>query len=312
MTSAAPSPHEFIGYRRSAALPGLEVLDAYHTARDFRRIGDAYAVAVPWSWHGEALYRGLRHVVEPGMAFCNEPDEPLVATPQGGRPGSFNVILIQPATLRQWLSEQRARPIRAQFSAITKPVSSGLIGKFRSLCAALDSGSSDMELQCRAVEVGEYLISELVLGENDSGAKLREGPAIRGTARMRECLHEEGLDIDLETLANKVGLNRFQALRAFKRRYGLPPHAYQLCLRISRARRLLLAGAAPADVAAQCGFVDQSHFNRHFKRILGVTPMKYAQADTASKRRSSGVYRVRSASESVATLATRSDFRRDR
>jgi transcriptional regulator GlxA family with amidase domain len=82
------------------------------------------------------------------------------------------------------------------------------------------------------------------------------GPHIRGTARMRECLNEEGIDIDLDTLARKAGLSRFQALRSFKRRYGLPPHAYRLCLRVSRARGMLIAGAPPADVAVHCGFVD--------------------------------------------------------
>ena len=290
MSTAAPSPRETIGYRRSPALVGLEVLDANHTSRDWRCVGDAYAVTVPGSWRGEVRYRGLVRGVEPGIAFCNHPGEALLATPEGGRAGSFHVLLIQPELLREWLSEQRAQPVPAEFSAITKPVTAGLVAKFRRLFAGLALGSSDMELQSDAVEISGAMIRELIAGAND--AKLQEGPAIRGTARMRECLHEEGLDIDLETLARRAGLNRFQALRAFKRRYGLPPHAYQICLRISLARRLLLAGAPPADVAVQCGFVDQSHFNRHFKRLVGVTPMTYAHANATSKRRSSGVYRI--------------------
>ena len=290
MTTPARSPEEYIGYRRSAALSGLEVIDAYHTPRDWRVISEGYAVVVPQTWRGEVLYRGLSHAVEPGVAFCNHPEESLVAKPHGSQPGSFNVLVVSPGLLQEWLSEQQARPVRAQFSAATKPMSKGLIAKFRRLFAALDPGSSDMELQSDALELSQSLAEELIAGASD--AKLGEGPAIRGTARMRECLHEEGLDIDLETLASKVGLSRFQALRAFKRRYGLPPHAYQLCLRISRARHMLLAGAPPADVAVQCGFVDQSHLNRHFKRHTGVTPMQYVNADGASRHKSSGVYRV--------------------
>ncbi|MEI9940708.1 MAG: AraC family transcriptional regulator [Pseudomonadota bacterium] len=310
MTTAAPPLQEFIGYRRSAAVLGLEVLDAYRTKRDWRVIGSEYAVTVPQTWHGEVRYRGLTNAVEPGIAFCNQPGEALVATPAADRAGSFNVLLIQPALLDEWLSEQSARPIPPRFSAITKPISGGLIAKFRRLFAAFEPDTSDMELQSHAVEVSGAMIQELIAGASD--AKLREGPAIRGTARMRECLNEEGLDIDLETLANRVGLSRFQALRAFKRRYGLPPHAYQLCLRISKARRLLLAGAPPADVAVHCGFVDQSHLNRHFKRIVGVTPMRYAQADAVSKRRSSGVYPVSpQVGHELAAVATRSDRRRD-
>src|SRR3954469_23813961 len=106
---------------------------------------------------------------------------------------------------------------------------------------------------------------------------------------MRVRLNEEGVRLELETLAQRAGLSRFHALRAFKRRYGLPPHAYQLCLRISRARCMLLAGAPAADVAVQCGFVDQSHFNRHFKRLVGMTPMQYAHTGGISKPGTSGV-----------------------
>jgi len=109
---------------------------------------------------------------------------------------------------------------------------------------------------------------------------------------MRECLNEEGLHVDLETLAKRAGLSRFQALRAFKQRYGLPPHAYQLALRIGHARKLLREGATAADVAARCGFADQSHFTRHFKRINGVTPAQYARAEMASHGSKSGSFRI--------------------
>jgi AraC-like DNA-binding protein len=311
MSIAPPPSPEVIGFRRSPGLRGIEVLDATHSPREWRVIGEAFAVAVPQNWRGEVRYRGLMHPVEPGMAFCNRPDEALVATPEGGRPGSFNVLIIQPALLEEWLSEQQVKPLRAEFSAVSKRISEGLLAKFRRLFETLDPNTAPMQLQSDAIELSESLIAELIAGADD--AKLPDGPAIRGTARMRECLHEEGLDIDLDTLANKVGLSRFQALRAFKRRYGLPPHAYQLCLRVSRARTMLNAGGAPADVAVRCGFVDQSHLNRHFKRHLGVTPMQYAIAVGASKGRSSGVYRVSPpVGEDVTEFTNCSDRRRER
>ena len=71
--------------------------------------------------------------------------------------------------------------------------------------------------------------------------------------------------------------SRFQALRAFKRRFGLAPHAYQLRVRLGLAQKSLREGMPPAHVAAELGFVDQSHFTRHFKQLVGVTPAKYAR-----------------------------------
>jgi len=82
----------------------------------------------------------------------------------------------------------------------------------------------------------------------------------------------------LTTLAQEAGLSRYQVLRAFKRRYGLPPQSYRMRVRMAIAQRMLRDGAAPAFVAAELGFVDQSHLTRHFKRVLGVTPAVYARS----------------------------------
>jgi transcriptional regulator GlxA family with amidase domain len=74
------------------------------------------------------------------------------------------------------------------------------------------------------------------------------------------------------------GLSRFHLLRVFSKEIGLPPHAYQIRLRIERARTMLRKGIPPALVAGATGFADQSHFTRHFKRVWGITPARYARA----------------------------------
>lgn len=95
-------------------------------------------------------------------------------------------------------------------------------------------------------------------------------------------LHRIGLldetPFDLTTLSEYWGRSRFSALRTFKRRFGLPPLSYQIHLRVEQAQMALRAGRRPARVAAECGFFDQSHLTRHFKRILGVTPSQYARS----------------------------------
>jgi AraC-like DNA-binding protein len=112
----------------------------------------------------------------------------------------------------------------------------------------------------------------------DSGPHplVRHDWSCRAAKRLRDCLHDDcSSNLDLSTLAAQTGLSRFQALRAFKRHYGLPPHAYQLRVRVGIAQRSLREGRQPARVAAECGFVDQSHMTRHFKRLVGVTPAQY-------------------------------------
>jgi AraC-like DNA-binding protein len=289
MTNGLRPPPEIIGYRRSTAIPGLEVLDANDSPREWRAVGPAFAVTVLRTWRGDVLYHGRTHAVEPGIAFCNHPDEALVARPAGGQPGSFNVLVMDPDLFREWVTETQVVGARAQWAAVTKPISAQLRGRFARFLGVLSPMTPPLELQTEATELSESLVRELAAGATD--ATLGGGPPIRGTARMRECLNETGFDVDLASLAKHAGLSRFQALRAFKRRYGLPPHAYQLCVRVTLARKLLLEGAPPADVAVQCGFVDQSHLIRHFKRVVGVTPMQYAPSHAASKSKS-GTHRV--------------------
>ena len=271
---------EVVGYRRSIALPGVEVLDARSSPREWRVIPDSYSVVVFRTWQGRARTRGQTHVGQPGFAFCNMPGELLVGSPHGS--GSFHVLQLQPEILQEWLAEQQRSGVRPDWAAIMKPISLQLRRHFAQFFGVFQPAASAMQVQSQLLELSEVMIGELILGARQPRPIV--GPSSRGAVRMRECLNEEGLKLDLETLAKRAGLSRFHALRAFKQRYGLPPHAYQLCLRMNHARRLLRDGLPAADVALRCGFADQSHFNRHFKRFTATTPMQYARAHAPSAR----------------------------
>ena len=73
-----------------------------------------------------------------------------------------------------------------------------------------------------------------------------------------------------------AGLTRFELVRRFRRQTGLTPHAFQTNVRIARARTMLSAGEPIARVAASCGFADQPHLTRVFRRAVGVTPGRFA------------------------------------
>ena len=84
--------------------------------------------------------------------------------------------------------------------------------------------------------------------------------------------------VSLAELATHAGLSRFELVRRFREQSGVTPHAYQTNLRVDEARRRLAAGHPPAAVAADCGFADQPHLTRVFKRAVGVSPGRYARA----------------------------------
>ena len=83
-------------------------------------------------------------------------------------------------------------------------------------------------------------------------------------------------EIALDELAALAGRSACHFLRCFKQSTGISPHRYITRRRIERASALLAAGELPlVDVALACGFADQSHFGRVFRRERNLTPMAY-------------------------------------
>lgn len=102
-------------------------------------------------------------------------------------------------------------------------------------------------------------------------------PAAEGVAaQLRDLLDARVVDgVTLTEAAMVLHAHPAHLVRAFTRRFGLPPHRYLTGRRIETARGLLLAGASPAEAATRAGFYDQAHLNRHFRRYVGVTPAHY-------------------------------------
>ncbi|MGI8572314.1 MAG: helix-turn-helix transcriptional regulator [Solirubrobacteraceae bacterium] len=98
------------------------------------------------------------------------------------------------------------------------------------------------------------------------------------TARMGRGRRCAPASRPLASLASFAGLTRFELVRRFRQQAGLTPHAFQTNLRVARARAMLIAGDPIAWVAAACGFADQSHLTRTFRRMVGVTPGRFASA----------------------------------
>lgn len=94
--------------------------------------------------------------------------------------------------------------------------------------------------------------------------------------KIKEYLDENyTANISLDELSDLSGLNKYHLLRMFKKKYKITPHAYITNLRFIKAKKLLKNRKELADISAECGFFDQSHFIKTFKQYFGITPDKY-------------------------------------
>jgi AraC family transcriptional regulator len=105
----------------------------------------------------------------------------------------------------------------------------------------------------------------------------RGGLAPWQARRCIEYLNAHASDnVGLEQLAALAGLSPFHFARAFKHTTGVPPHRYQLQVRIEKATALLeLTDAPVTEIAFDVGYESSQALARLFRREVGVSPSDY-------------------------------------
>jgi AraC-like DNA-binding protein len=94
-------------------------------------------------------------------------------------------------------------------------------------------------------------------------------------AYLRDHYHTTVTNRRLARLAH-LSVRAFE--RKFRASFHLTPQKYLRKLRMRMASRALVySGGSMADVAIACGFSDQSHFTREFRRHFGRTPSEYRE-----------------------------------
>ena len=142
------------------------------------------------------------------------------------------------------------------------------------LHTALAHAGDELEAESRLTFIGERLRSQL--RPSTTADTRRPDPVL--ARRLRELLDERVVDgLTLDEAAGLVHAHPAHLVRAFSTAYGIAPHQYLNSRRVDRARRLLLDGRSPGEVATATGFFDQSHLTRHFRKLVGVTPGRYAK-----------------------------------
>jgi AraC-like DNA-binding protein len=264
----------------SARAFGAELLRAHFVRHVYERHShDGYAIGVTESGVQAFTCRGARHASTTGMVMAFNPDEPhdgRAGVPEGF---TYRMLYLAPESMRRVLEDARdGRPAELPFASAPLIRDRVLARSVHALHEAMSTGAA--RLECDALLRQTCL--RFAACHADDRLTVREPPPrpnLAALERVRAFL-QAALADDVTTgdLARIADMSRFHLCRAFARAFGLPPHAYQLQLRLAAAKRLLSAGEPPAEVAAAVGFADQSHLTKRFKGAFGITPGRFAAA----------------------------------
>ena len=116
--------------------------------------------------------------------------------------------------------------------------------------------------------------------------RARRGDAPPWLLRIGQQLREEfATRFALQAIARSAGRHPVQVSRQFHRHFGCTLTEYARHARVAHAQQLLRhSDRGVSDIALTCGFDDQSHFTRAFRRVTGMPPRRYRLAFSIVKR----------------------------
>jgi AraC-like DNA-binding protein len=247
-----------IRYHAVEGVSGLETLSAERLQIQFdRHFHESYSFGLVLEGVERcSLGRALNHYERGSVPMFN-PGEVHDGGPATAEGWSYRMVYVDPSLV----AGERAFPKAVRRDALAYESAWRLFD-------AIDCGS------LLGVEEALALALEALLDTAPRAAGA--SPALQ---RVRERIEAECAEpLRLRDLCALAGLSPTRLSRAFQAAYGLTPHRYQQSCRIARAKRLLVQGEPLADIAAGCGYADQTHLNRWFLRVHGTTPGRYRRA----------------------------------
>ena len=131
------------------------------------------------------------------------------------------------------------------------------------------------KLSAKSYDLEVWMSAEVSLEKKEP----QEGKKTSRTARqVIEYVehHFMEYDLSLDSVAEKFMLNTAYLSRIIKQELGMGYKEYLMELRMNRAKEMLLdQTVSVADVCAEIGYANPSHFIKLFQKYTGMTPAKY-------------------------------------
>lgn len=256
---------------------GVEVLHAHFRRYDYpRHAHEAATVALMDTGGARFWYRGGTHTVGAGGGFLLDPGAVHTGVRDHPDGYSYRVLYLSPHVLAGegesgpgpgWSFGPTVIGDRAADRTLT-----ALLHRTHRALAGPASPlvREELVLRCGALLRRRYAAPP--------AAEPAGGGPNRAVTVVRDFLEAHPTDdVSLRDLAGLALVSPYRLVRLFTAAVGMPPHAYQIQLRVRVARALLAGGLPAGTVAARAGFFDQAHLTRVFKKYTGMTPGQFAR-----------------------------------
>jgi len=261
---------------RAHDLGDLELLHARYFSYSFaKHTHEGVALGVIEAGAESFYYRGARHTATTGQVVVFNPNEAHTGEAADSQGWRFRMFYMDAGLMRKAVEDLSGKPADIPFFSapvIDQPETAAML---RNLHILLEGESCLLERESKFL----WTLAEFARCHADSRPSARSVGDEHSIVRtVREYLEEQYTEnVSLDALVALSGISGYHLIRVFRKEIGLPPHAYLEQVRVNRGRQLLRAGVRITDAALLTGFTDQSHFNRHFKKMTGVTPGQYSK-----------------------------------
>lgn len=264
-------------------VPGLDSLELFRAQlinyTYARHMHEAFSIGVIEAGVGGTFYKGAIHLSPPGSIVLMNPGDVHTGFSASPVPLSYRMLYVDSDLMYRLGSDVAAKGTLH----FTEPVihNSPLARHIRHFHSITELSEITLELE---VLFEEAILAIISAHGNVYTPNHKSGKEHRAIKQIKIYLQENySQNITLQQLATLSDLNRSYLIRVFRDEVGLPPYAYLTQIRVERAKRLLVEGQPLTQVALAVGFADQSHLTRFFKRIVGVTPGRYAESQHHSR-----------------------------
>lgn len=249
-----------------------ELLAARYSNQTFgRHCHERYAFGAITDGVEKLYYRGAHHLGTAGSLVTISPGEIHDGRPADDGGWRYRMLYVDTAWLNDQVLQDRVPGDHVHLFQQAFTSDRPLARYFLHVHQRIETSADSLERESLLLELLATLFQrQRVLGDSQVA---RERHAVR---QIRQTLEREfERNISLEELGRLVGMDALYLIRVFKKEVGVAPHSYLIQQRIAQVQRLLRSGMGLADAALACGFCDQSHMTKAFKKVVGVTPRSF-------------------------------------